>query len=198
MIHYIKGTLEIKLPDSVVIETGGVGFKVSVPSNSRLYMTQEGTEISVFTYMNVREDDISLYGFDDEEGLMLFEKLITVNGVGSKAAMAILSAMPSGEVRKAIMYEDADMLTRANGIGKKTAQRIVLDLKDKVGTGADLSVPTGMEGAPTSAAPDNKGEAIDALIALGYARAEAAEALVGIKEQDLSVEEYIKLALKRM
>lgn len=198
MIHYIKGTLEIKLPESVVIETGGVGFKISVPSNSRLYMTQEGAEVSVFTYMNVREDDISLYGFDDEEGLMLFEKLITVNGVGSKAAMAILSAMPSGEVRKAIMYEDADMLTRANGIGKKTAQRIVLDLKDKVGTGADLSVPTGMEGAPTSAALDNKGEAIDALIALGYARAEAAEALVGIKEQDLSVEEYIKLALKRM
>lgn len=198
MIHYIKGTLEIKLPESVVIETGGVGFKISVPSNSRLYMTQEGTEVSVFTYMNVREDDISLYGFDDEEGLMLFEKLITVNGVGSKAAMAILSAMPSGEVRKAIMYEDADMLTRANGIGKKTAQRIVLDLKDKVGTGADLSVPTGMEGAPPAAALDNKGEAIDALIALGYARAEAAEALVGIKEQDLSVEEYIKLALKRI
>ena len=198
MIHYIKGTLEIKLPESVVIETGGVGFKVSVPSNSRLYMTQEGTEISVFTYMNVREDDISLYGFDDEEGLMLFEKLITVNGVGSKAAMAILSAMPSGEVRKAIMYEDADMLTRANGIGKKTAQRIVLDLKDKVGTGADLTVPTGMEGASPAAASDNKGEAIDALIALGYARAEAAEALVGIKEQDFSVEEYIKLALKRI
>ena len=198
MIHYIKGTLEIKLPESVVIETGGVGFKVSVPSNSRLYMTQEGTEISVFTDMNVREDDISLYGFDDEEGLMLFEKLITVNGVGSKAAMAILSAMPSGEVRKAIMYEDADMLTRANGIGKKTAQRIVLDLKDKVGTGADLTVPTGMEGASPAAASDNKGEAIDALIALGYARAEAAEALVGIKEQDFSVEEYIKLALKRI
>ncbi len=198
MIHYIKGTLEIKLPESVVIETGGVGFKISVPSNSRLYMTQEGTEISVFTYMNVREDDISLYGFDDEEGIMLFEKLITVNGVGSKAAMAILSAMPSGEVRKAIMYEDADMLTRANGIGKKTAQRIVLDLKDKVGTGADLTVPTGMEGASPAAASDNKGEALDALIALGYARAEAAEALVGIKEQDLSVEEYIKLALKRI
>ena len=198
MIHYVKGTLEIKLPESVVIETGGVGFKISVPSNSRLYMTQEGTEVSVFTYMNVREDDISLYGFDDEEGLMLFEKLITVNGVGSKAAMAILSAMPSQEVRKAIMYEDADMLTRANGIGKKTAQRIVLDLKDKVGTGADISVPTGMEGTTPAAAPDNKSEAIDALIALGYARAEAAEALVGIKEQDLTVEEYIKLALKKM
>lgn len=198
MIHYIRGSLEIKLPESVVIETGGVGFKISVPSNSRLYMTQEGTEVSVFTYMNVREDDISLYGFDDEEGLMLFEKLITVNGVGSKAAMAILSAMPSGEVRKAIMYEDADMLTRANGIGKKTAQRIVLDLKDKVGTGADLSVPTGMADSLSAATSDSKGEAIDALIALGYARAEAAEALVGIKEQDLSVEEYIKLALKKM
>lgn len=199
MLHYVKGTLSMKLPDSAVIECGGVGFEVAIPSNSRLYMTQEGSEVTVFTYMNVREDDISLFGFDDEEGLMLFKKLITVNGVGAKAAMAILSAMPSSEVKKAIIYEDADMLTRANGIGKKTAQRIVLELKDKI----DKGVIAGQDnmpdtGIPSGAAGDNKGEAIDALIALGYARAEATEALISVKDKDLSVEEYIKAALKRM
>lgn len=198
MLHYVKGTLAMKLPDSAVIECGGVGFEVAIPSNSRLYMTQEGSEVTVFTYMNVREDDISLFGFDDEEGLMLFKKLITVNGVGAKAAMAILSAMPSMEVKKAIIYEDADMLTRANGIGKKTAQRIVLELKDKIDKGAagDMDLPEA--GIPAAGAGDNKGEAIDALIALGYARAEATEALIGVKDKDLSVEEYIKAALKRM
>ena len=199
MLHYVKGTLAMKLPDSAVIECGGVGFEVAIPSNSRLYMTQEGSEVTVFTYMNVREDDISLFGFDDEEGLMLFKKLITVNGVGAKAAMAILSAMPSPEVKKAIIYEDADMLTRANGIGKKTAQRIVLELKDKIDKGlvaGEGDLPEG--GIPSAGAGDNKGEAIDALIALGYARAEATEALIGVKDKDLSVEEYIKAALKRM
>lgn len=203
MLHYVKGTLAMKLPESVVVDCGGVGFELAVPANSRLYMTQEGSEVTVFTYMNVREDDISLFGFDDEDGLMLFRKLITVNGVGAKAAMAILSAMPSIEVKKAIMYEDAAMLTRANGIGKKTAQRIVLELKDKIKP--DATTAGGFEdgyadgaanGAAGMPAADNKGEAIDALMALGYARAEATEALIGLN--DMSVEEYIKAALKKM
>ena len=197
MLHYVKGILAMKLTESVVIECQGVGFEVSVPSNSRLYMTQEGSEVTVFTYMNVREDDISLFGFDDEDGLMLFKKLITVNGVGAKAAMAILSAMPSLEVKKAIMYEDADMLTRANGIGKKTAQRIVLELKDKIKPDGTVPAAAGSgDMTAGAAAMDNKGEAIDALIALGYARAEATEALIGLS--DMSVEDYIKAALKKM
>jgi Holliday junction DNA helicase RuvA len=198
MLHYIKGSLAMKLADSAVIECGGVGFEVCVPGNSRLYMTQEGEEVTVFTYMNVREDDISLFGFDDEEGLMLFKKLITVNGVGAKAAMAILSAMPSAEVRKAIVYEDAAMLTRANGIGKKTAQRIVLELKDKIGSSSLIPDGEDFGSVPVNAAGDNRAEAIDALIALGYARAEAAGALTAIKDKDLSVEEYIKAALKNI
>ena len=198
MLHYIKGELAIKFPESVVVETGGVGFEINVPGNSRLYMAPEGSEISVFTYMSVREDDISLFGFDDEEGLSLFKKLITVNGVGSKAAMAILSALPTPEVKKAIIYEDADMLTRANGIGKKTAQRIVLDLKDKIGSGADLPDAGEMPASAAGVSSDNRNQAIDALMALGYARAEAAGAVMGVKDKDLSVEEYIKLALSKI
>ena len=145
--------------------------------------------------MSVREDDISLFGFDEEDGLLLFEKLITVNGIGAKAAMAILSAMPASEVKKAIVFEDADMLTRANGIGKKTAQRIVLELKDKM---KDITVEDlpGADIAPAASSSD-KQQATDALMALGYSRTEAAAALVGA-EDGLSVEDYIKIALKNM
>ena len=195
MFRYIKGTIEMKLAESVVVECGGVGFEMNVPQNSRLYLAHEGSEVTVFTYMSVREDDISLYGFDDEDGLDLFEKLITVNGIGAKAAMAILSAMPSADVKKAIVFEDAASLTRANGIGKKTAQRIVLELKDKI---KDVSQPAGMpEEAAGSSDQSAKGEAIDALLALGYSRTEAAAALVGA-EEGLSAEDYIKIALKNM
>ena len=195
MFRYIKGTIEMKLAQSVVVECGGVGFEMAVPQNSRLYLAPEGSEVTVFTYMSVREDDISLFGFDDEDGLLLFEKLITVNGIGAKAAMAILSAMPASEVKKAIVFEDADMLTRANGIGKKTAQRIVLELKDKM---KDITVDDlpGADIAPAASSSD-KQQAIDALMALGYSRTEAAAALVGA-EDGLSVEDYIKIALKNM
>ncbi|MBQ3924303.1 MAG: Holliday junction branch migration protein RuvA [Firmicutes bacterium] len=193
MFRYIKGTIEMKLAQSVVVECGGVGFEMAVPQNSRLYLAPEGSEVTVFTYMSVREDDISLFGFDDEDGLLLFEKLITVNGIGAKAAMAILSAMPASEVKKAIVFEDADMLTRANGIGKKTAQRIVLELKDKM---KDITVEDlpGADIAPAASSSD-KQQATDALMALGYSRTEAAAALVGA-EDGLSVEDYIKIALK--
>ena len=195
MFRYIKGTIEMKLAQSVVVECGGVGFEMAVPQNSRLYLAPEGSEVTVFTYMSVREDDISLFGFDDEDGLLLFEKLITVNGIGAKAAMAILSAMPASEVKKAIVFEDADMLTRANGIGKKTAQRIVLELKDKM---KDITVEDlpGADIAPDASSSD-KQQATDALMALGYSRTEAAAALVGA-EDGLSVEDYIKIALKNM
>lgn len=195
MFRYIKGTIEMKLAQSVVVECGGVGFEMAVPQNSGLYLAPEGSEVTVFTYMSVREDDISLFGFDDEDGLLLFEKLITVNGIGAKAAMAILSAMPASEVKKAIVFEDADMLTRANGIGKKTAQRIVLELKDKM---KDITVEDlpGADIAPASSSSD-KQQATDALMALGYSRTEAAAAIVGA-EDGLSVEDYIKIALKNM
>ncbi len=196
MFRYIKGTIEMKLRESIVLECGGVGFEIFIPLNSRLFLLKEGTPATVFTHMNVKEDGISLYGFDDEEGLMLFEKLITVSGVGAKVAMAVLSAMPAAEARNAIAFEDPDMLTRANGVGKKVAQRIVLELKDKIERPEGGAAP----GAGSAAAPVSgtvKEEATDALVALGYSRKEAAAALEGTGD-DLSVEEYIKAALKNI
>jgi Holliday junction DNA helicase RuvA len=199
MIHFLRGRLAGKLDDSVVIDTGGIGWRVFVPSGSRLYLAAEGEEVTVHTMLSVKEDDMSLYGFDEEAGLELFRKLITVNGVGAKAAMAILSSMPVSELKKAIVYEDVAMLTRANGVGKKTAQRIVLDLKDKLDDvlPAESAAPAAAGGTMASTAEGPRAEAIDALEALGYTRSEAAAAVTGLGE-DLSAEDYIKQALQNM
>ncbi|MBQ9972467.1 MAG: Holliday junction branch migration protein RuvA [Firmicutes bacterium] len=197
MLHYIKGKLMMRIDGGVVIETGGIGFEINVPDNSAVYLAQEGDNVSLFLNMIVREDDMSLYGFTEKEGLELFKKLITVNGVGAKAAMAILSVAPVSELRKAIVFEDADFLTRANGVGKKTAQRIVLELKDKIGDTAissDMPVISDI----SSASGDARGEAVSALIALGYSREEAAGAVSAVTDQDLSSEDYIKRALKKL
>ena len=133
MLHYIKGTLAMKMASEIVVEAGGLGYEITVPANSSVYLAHEGDQVTVYTAMMVREDDVSLYGFGDKNELDTFRKLITVSGVGAKAAIAILSAMPLHEVHQAIILEDAKSLTRANGIGKKTAERIVLELKDKIG-----------------------------------------------------------------
>ena len=196
MIHYIKGTLIMKLEDRVVIETSGVGFEVFVPGNSRLYMITEGEEVETYTYMQVTQDDMTLYGFGDERSLALFKELIKVSSIGAKAALSVLSAMAVEDVKRAIAFEDADMLTRAKGVGKKTAQKIILELKDKMG-----DIQGGFPGedipAESFAEDDNRSVAIDGLMNLGYSRSEAMTALLGIDQEELSVEDYIKLALKK-
>ncbi|MEG1584675.1 MAG: Holliday junction branch migration protein RuvA [Anaerovorax sp.] len=196
MLHYIKGIATMKFDGGVVLEAGGIGYEIHTPENSALYLAKEGTAITAYTAMIVREDDISLYGFGEKDSLALFKKLITVSGVGAKAAMAVLSAMPLSEVKKAIVFEDATSLTRANGIGKKIAQRIVLELKDKMGT-----IGGGLDGMPSieqAVNTDEKGEALNALMALGYTKGEAANALSAIEDDTLTVEEYVKKALKQL
>jgi len=180
----------------LVLETaGGVGYMVFVPENSILYQQMGEGETLVFTAMIVREDDVSLYGFADQDSLDMFQKLRSVNGVGAKAALALLSAMPLDHLQKAILFEDPDTLTRANGVGKKTAQRIVLELKDKIGFLNSDILEIGMEGEIISS-NSGKEEAIEALISLGYSRSEAAAAVQGIKGDNLTAEEYIKRALR--
>ena len=198
MLHYIKGILAMKMASEIVVEAGGLGYEITVPANSSVYLAHEGDQVTVYTAMMVREDDVSLYGFGDKNELDTFRKLITVSGVGAKAAIAILSAMPLNEVHQAIILEDAKSLTRANGIGKKTAERIVLELKDKFGTIEDAALPQGVELPAVSASSDNRTEAVNALMALGYTKGEAVNAMAMVKEADLTVEEYIKQALKRL
>ena len=197
MLHYIKGTMAMRIEGGVVVETGGIGYEIYVPDNSAVYLLHEGDPVTLYLSMTVREDDVSLYGFSDREGLSLFKMLITVNGIGAKAAMAILSVAPVREIKQAILFEDADFLTRASGVGKKTAQRVVLELRDKIGS---LS-PDFPEKLPDSAAPTALGarnEAIAALVALGYSRNEAASAIAAVHDDGLTSEEYIKRALKML
>lgn len=195
MIHYINGELAIKGDGYIVVETGGIGYTVYVPLNSRFYLKEIGENIRVFTAMTVREDDISLYGFEDHKTLEIFNKLITVNGIGAKAAMAIFSALTVEEIKKAIVFEDATILTRANGIGKKTAQRIILDLKDKFD---DLNISSDANHDDIRTVNINistKSEAMNALMELGYTRAEAQSAVDNVADDNLTVEDYIKKAL---
>ena len=191
MFHYIKGNVTMKFEGGVVIETGGIGYEVFVPDNSPVYLSESKDTVLVYTAMIVREDDVSIYGFHDKEALDLFRKLMTVNGVGAKAAMAILSSMPVSEIKKAIVFDDSATLTKANGIGKKIAQRITLELKEKMGAIGGLT-----EAAEKVIYDSGKTEAINALISLGYSRSEAVSALAGIAEDNLTTEEYIKRALK--
>lgn len=193
MIHYIKGTLAMKLDTGIVVEAGGIGYDISVPGNSPLYLRSEGDEVICYTAMIVREDEVSLYGFADRESLELFRLLITVSGVGAKAAMAVLSALTSSQLRQAIAFEDDKAIATANGIGKKTAQRIVLELKDKVS--AD-NVSVSEQQTAQAVSDDARTEAVNGLIALGYSRAEAVNALAGTEAA--TAEEYIKKALKNL
>ena len=204
MIAYIKGNLLEKLETSVVIDTGGVGYEVFLPSNSSHWLKGKGDEVVLHTAQIVKEDDISLYGFENRESLKLFRMLLTVSGVGAKAAMAILSAFTADEAIKAIAFSDAAMLTRAVGVGKKSAERIVLDLKDKVTdifagtTGSSTLAPSSIDvqDGRAGGSANIVSETISVLINLGISRSEASNAVMNIKDEYDTDEECVRLALK--
>ena len=184
----------------IVVETSsGIGFEINVPAGSPLYQYGEGEEIKVYTAMIVKEDDISLYGFHNKESLNLFRLLITVNGIGAKGAMGIMGCLSVDELKKAIGFEDVKAVSKAPGVGKKTAERLILELKDKIGK---FNAGTQTERLPLFSqtqlpeTPDGRTEAIYALEALGYSKAEAFSAVSKVAEEGLSSEEYIKKALK--
>lgn len=200
MIHYLKGKLASIYENAMIIDVNGIGYKVTVPMSSPLYLKAPGDDIMIFTVMVVREDDMSLYGFEDEKSLDLFNKLTSVSGIGAKAAIAIFSALTRDEIINAIVLEDANALTKANGVGKKTAQRVVLELKDKFDYEKDvnLQLATGQKTGVihgSGADEKNKNEAIEALMELGFTKAEAKDKVDSIDEENLSVEDYIKKAL---
>ena len=194
------------LPTGIVVESpSGIGFEINVPAGSPLYKYGEGEEVKVYTAMIVKEDDMSLYGFHNRESLDFFRLLITVSGIGAKGAMAIMGSMSVDELRRAIMFEDVKEISKANGVGKKTAERLILELKDKVGKfefdGVSASEMAGLPASEASGGADsgdNRTEAIHALIALGYSKAEAFGAVAKVPDDNLTSEEYIKKALKSL
>ena len=199
MIGFIRGSLAEKGDGYIIVDVNGVGYEIFVPANSRAYLSSEGSEVMVYTAMTDREDDVSLYGFMRKGELDAFRKLITVSGVGAKAAVSVLSAFSLEQLQQAIVFEDVKTLTKANGIGKKTAERIVLELKDKFSTEECISASDTEESSDRGQIlSDGRSEAVSALISLGYTRGEASGALASITDNDLTAEEYIKRALKNL
>ena len=199
MIRYLNGRFYPQTDGTIIIETdAGIGFLAAIPANSQLYKHREGDEVKVFTLMTVREDDMSLYGFSSLEELELFRLLLTVNGVGAKAGLAIMGILPVNEFKKAIAAGNSKALTAASGVGARTAQRIILDLKDKVDF-VDTGESVETEEIPgADASGDERKTAVEALVSLGYTRGEAADAVRKVKDEGLTSEDYIRLALRGM
>lgn len=201
MINFVKGKVSHVGNDYVVIENGGIGYLIYVSPLTISKMPSENEEVTLFTQMQVKEDGIFLHGFTTRPELNLFNQLITVSGVGAKVGMGILSYLSPEQLISSIISEDTDTLTKCSGVGKKTAARIVLELKDKMNkstnevVGIELSNVGNINNNSATLA---KTEALAALLSLGYSRNEATGALSGINVSEMSTEEILKLALKKM
>lgn len=195
MFSYIKGILVAKSIGYVIIDVGGVGFKIFMSETSIKKLGETGEEVKVFTHMQVREDDISLYGFTTNEELRMFELLISVSGVGAKSAIAMLSNISPSSFALAVISNDIKSLTKIPGIGSKTAQRIVLELKDKLKTEESISNNSNEE-IIVAIQDDNKtSEAVQALKVLGYTSVEIEKVLSSLDTNNMSVEDIIRKAL---
>ena len=194
MISYIKGNLENKNIDSVVLDVGGIGYKIYMSANSINKIGEVGNAVKVHTYMRVREDDISLYGFCTNEELRMFEQLIGVSGVGAKSALSILANISPSSFALAIISGDVNLLKSLPGIGAKSAQRMILELKDKLKT--QDAVETEFVPVKNIVKNDKTKDAIEALQVLGYARRDIEQAISKVDTNELTVEEIIKQGLK--
>ena len=198
MYAFIEGQVCEKTANSLVLLAGGVGYQLTCSMTTLQAAPVTGDTMRCFTYLSVREDAMELYGFATKEEKQLFLSLTGVSGVGPKMALALLGAMPLRDLNLAILLGDVTALSRAPGVGKKTAQRIALELKDKVSQ-ADVNAPAAAAGpASVPLTADNFAEAMEALTALGYSSTEARDALSRIDRKDAPVEELIRLALRSM
>lgn len=196
MFSYISGKIALKEPTQVVIDVGGIGYEINI--SLQTYGDLNGKDSAhLWIHMSVREDDITLYGFSQSDERAMFRKLITVSGIGASTARLIISGLRVDEIKQGILYEDSALFQQVKGIGKKTAQRLILDLKDKVDDigGADMSF-TKKESQESNTAYE---EALSALITLGYKKGQVIKALNKLKksgETDRGASEIIKESLK--
>lgn len=193
MYSYIKGTIEFKAPDYFIVDNNGVGYRI-LSALSTLDKLNTGQDVKVYTYMYVREDIISLYGYLTPEELRVFELLISVSGIGPKVANSVLSALSPSKFGLAVITADVQSLKSISGIGLKTAQRIILELKDKMKT-EEAFRKTDIQLPDTN---DNVSEAVNALQVLGYSVPEALKALKSVDMENLDIEDVIKQALKNL
>jgi Holliday junction DNA helicase RuvA len=200
MIGRIAGELVEKTPPTILIDVAGVGYEVEVPLTTMTRLPSTGAQIVIYTHFVVREDAQLLYGFFDQQERQVFRSLIRVNGVGPKLALAILSGMDIGEFVTCIKSNDVQALVRLPGVGKKTAERLIIEMKDRLdewGVG-DVSEGGSATLSATASARATLRDAETALIALGYKPQEAMRAITALKDTNLDVEGLIKEALKRM
>lgn len=200
MIAYVKGIIEDIAEDDVVIDVGGLGYHVRISADTAARLPGIGEKAKLYTYMNVREDAVQLFGFLSRNDLEIFKKCITVSGIGPKGALAILSVLDADSLRYAIMSGDVKAITKAPGIGARTAERLILELKDKIQIDESMisreieaSRPGGQADTP------QKREAVEALVSLGYGQAEAMKAVNAIEGiEDMDSGAVLKAALKKM
>lgn len=203
MIAFVKGILDTVEEDRIVIDNQGMGLEILVPGSILPELPQTGNEVKIYTYMHVREDAMQLFGFRTRDEKEMFKLLITVNGVGPKGALGILSVMDVDTLRFAILSDDAKSISKAPGIGNKTASKVILELRDKCRLEDMLDAPSetaDAAGGDTSPAIDHKevrNDAIQALVALGYTATEASRAVRSVSvTPDMTVEELLKQSLK--
>ncbi|MDE5605074.1 MAG: Holliday junction branch migration protein RuvA [Eubacterium sp.] len=197
MIYNVKGTLTYIDAQFVVVECSGVGFKCFTTLNTSKSVGKIGSEVNLYTHLSVREDAMDLFGFATLTELEAFKMLITVSGVGPKAAVSVLSELTPDRLALAIASSDTKAIIKANGIGKKTAERIVLELKDKMASVATGELSSAVASAGSIVEESASAEAVAALVALGFSQSDAAVA-VGQMDKSLSADEMIRLGLKQL
>lgn len=199
MFAYIKGILTAKSNEGIIVETGGIGFRILISLNALERLDSVGAKVKVYTHLNVREDGWLLFGFLTEEELKMFEQLIKVSGVGPKAAMSVVSYIPPSRFGIAVLTDDVGAFVKAPGIGKKTALRIILELKDKVKKEQGEAVQSLSTGNMADEAPVNKiQEAVGALMMLGYSGQESNRSVSAVFSEEKSLEDIIRDALKSL
>lgn len=194
MIAFLTGRLAEKTATHAVLDVGGVGYLIAMPTSSLAALPTEGDSVTVYTHLHVREDELSLFGFESMAERSLFEKLITVSGVGPKVALAALSSFSPDTLAAAITQEDIALISSIPGVGKKTAQRMALELKDKLGP---VTVSVGVAGSVGPDA-DATAEAREALLSMGFSSAEIVSAFKGFDGAASDTQALLKYALKRL
>ncbi|WP_010251688.1 Holliday junction branch migration protein RuvA [Acetivibrio cellulolyticus] len=197
MFAYIRGKLEYKHNEYIVVEANGVGYKIYTSLSTIQNVESIGSEVKIYTHLYVREDIMSLYGFLTQEEMGMFELLLGVSGVGPKAAISVISSMSPSKFGLSVITDDYKSLTKAQGIGNKMAQRIILELKDKIDKTDMVTSFNGKDGAiPANNDNSRVSEAISALVVLGYTATEASKAVASVYSDDMDLECIIKSALK--
>lgn len=194
MLAYLRGKLVLKSNENAVVDVGGVGYSIQIPYSTYQLLPDIDNDVKLYTYMAVREDNVSLFGFSTLEEKRIFEQLISVSGIGPKLAVGVLSDITPADFSLAVITDDVNRLTKISGIGKKTAQRMIIELKDKMKA---TDVNTGVE-APVlrSVVNNDVEEAISALQVLGYTNKDAVSMVNAVIQDGMKVEEIVKLALK--